>query len=504
MDDLIHQNADRIAQILGSGRKASQLPGFLARNVKRLIQAASNRAPEEIYRALRELHRQIEPHWKRDYLLCWALIEHLWLLPSNSPATAEIIRLARETFQNCDQSSFRKRLRSEMATRQTSAFEAERRSVAKLLELTQVDDAEIKILSDRRTYWDVRSAIASRVLQHLQTEHIESLLRYCSQVASDPDAMPEETHSMRRVLAQLHDFELTDVLKPLFFTYLSEYEHKGVRGDFLKALSRFGEPLVAPLMQFYHLQTEGREREKILRILRQLMNHGSLEATRTLCDLARREFGAEFNGIATNLQRAFLDYVSRTPRNEQKQEVFDLVDALCRDLRPSDHVRHRNLVDELEKLRALDENQLRDSAERLVAGLNSEDDRWRLMRASYNGIDLLLAVIRDPSRPNIERIRATEFLVEIPTCGSHVDLGLQLWDTFRSNSTDELKIAVLRMLPRSRRRRQQDTREVLMNAHRDGSAALKKTITEYWNQLIPDAPSPLLATDGSKGNDTPL
>jgi hypothetical protein len=502
MDEQIHDNALRIAVVLRRGRKTSHVPGWLARNVRYALHIARRRPAIALYDTLRQIHRQMdEPRlYKRDYLLCRSLIESLWMIPPGSSYADEVVRFAREKYQSCDRPFFRERLRDEMKSRQWSSFSNERRAIGRLLEVEPVTAQEIEILRDWDAYPDLRQAVALRAILHLQVEHLDAIVRYCVRVVCQVNAPTEESGSVGLILDKFADFDPVDAVKPLFLAYLENYENTLVRGELLRALIRFGDVLIDPLMAVYAEQPE--ERIKVLRLMRQLTREGSVVATDQLCKLVHSELGAELEMVCEQLYQGISDYVSKTPPNEQSSEVLGLMDALRDELRDSQQARHHDLLKRMAEILARPEDLPRETVERLVSGRATIAERRSLARGSFVTLELLVSLMTDKERPVSERTRAVEFIGQVSAARFYPELGNCLWKLVCAETDPELRIAALNTLPRTRWNGVTGTREALMQIYANAPERLRSAIIACWPRVLLNVAPPAVAdkdTTNSEG-----
>jgi hypothetical protein len=502
----VTRNADRIARELGLRGSRQQLPGRVVEGCHRILAQSRDNPDESIYGRLVRTCQGIRPPHKRHFLTCLILLDRLWLVRSGSKAAADVVRLIRESYQLCEQPTFKAILQGEFLEKQWSSFPLVRQTASQIVEIQKVSEAEVRSLHDEHAFPDIRTAIARRILLHQQKEFLPELLAYLIE-ASEHGQDAEEKLQAEGMIAKLRDFGMSVVLVPLFQAYVAHFANQTVRGYLMRALSSFGEPLVPQLENLYRNRRDTPEadgwRLPIIRLLRQMISRGHPAAARALGEIVFEAKGGGLDEAGEHLLKGARERAARGVDSERTLQISEYLKDLghrlsqrAREEQPEQgpgEGPESTLARLGRELIALswDAGVTQELVERVVAGLARLEEKQQLRWGGVKAAEKLAEIIQDEHRAERQRLSAMEVLPTLFGNQGRAGPEEMLWRIYRRASSEELRLGALGCLARLELPppNPDEARRTLYEDFHRGTPAARQAIVAAWPALFPDAPA---------------
>lgn len=485
-EDQIDDFARRIARALRLRTSRGELPGPPAGRIHRALVAAAHGREKQLYERLDQIRQEIYSPTRRDYYTCLILLDKLWLLEPDTQAETDVVRILRESYTLCTRPHDKETLREEVLNRQRSSFPIIRRVASQIRDGERVEPEEVRMLADPRTFPEIRMAIAGRLVWHRQNDYIPPLLEYLVWACRCDDRA--EQRSADKMFRRLSDFGLESMLPPLFRAYVRHFDELDVRGQLMRALSSFGDPLVPQLEQIYRSQRM-QERKPTARLLGQMITFGSASATKALCDIVIEVGGTDIEFAAEQLYKAARELADRGMEFAHGVSLKDYFDEAVRRLEAQPGPIPQRLARQLTAL-SWDAGLTAELLERCLAGDASPEELQRLRRSGARGFELLSSAIQDRSRTIKARVRALDLVWQLQGQSRREASRDLLWRVYCEETEVHLRVAALRSYARTDAELTQEQRERLYRDYRNGGADLRDVILRNWNRMFPDVPTP--------------
>lgn len=489
--DTISDNARRIANVLKVRTTRQRLPGRIKEWFHHTLAGAADDKAKNLYSKLLQISQHILPFYKRHFLTCLILLDRLWLVVPGTTCEKDVVRLIKESYHLCDSPGFKAILRDELLDKQWSSFPIVRRIAAEIREIEPVDVAEVNHLADERTFPDIRTAIAKRILLHQQKEHLERLIDYLIwvvQIGGEGD-MEERSHAERMFL-QLNGFGLPVIVTPIYKVYVQYFEVPEIRGFLMRTLSSLGNGLVPQLEEIYRSGARRQEHRPIIRLLRQMIAFGYPDAARALSNIVITAEGGDLPYAAEQLLAGIKEQAVRGMESVRTEMIRDYSDELVRQLASSDQPSHQRLREQLDNL-SWDLAVTPNLVERVVAGTATVEELQRLRLGGRRAVELLSDIIQDECRSARERVAAMKYLSRMYGRRRRGGPETMLWRIYLHAPEDAIRLAALDCLAQLELPPPDpDARQTLFEDYQRGNRESRRIIEQCWNRLFPDVPPP--------------
>jgi hypothetical protein len=486
LQELISENARRIGRVLGLRPPEDRLPGVPGRRMREAILAATHGRERDLYARLDRIRGDIRETHKLEYFTCLILLKNLCFLDPDTPAEQDVKRMLHESYHHCDRPSFKEELRDELLSRQRSSIPIVRRIASQIRNQEAVTEEEVQMLRDSRAFPDVRLSIARRLFNQRRVEHLPALIEYLIRAYRSGEDRDEQRES-EELFRRLSEFGLKDAGVPLLRSYFQHFEDIEARGQLMRALSSFGEPLVPQLLELYR---SGQHRRPLARILRQMISFGTVAAARGLCTIVVEMGGAELDYAAEQLHLAVRDLVDHGMEFGHTVTMRDYFEEAVQQLETRPDLTCQRLAQQIRELLVRETGLTADLVERCIGGSAPPADQERLRRGSKSAFELLTLVIQDSTRSLEQRCRAIGLLSQLQGQKKKQYTRDLLWRIFREAPEQEMRLNALRSFAQTAPNLPQEARDQLYQDYLNGSPALKEVIKRYWDRLFPGAPLP--------------
>jgi hypothetical protein len=440
--ETIEVNSRRIAAALQMHVPPPPPPREIAKGFNRALNDAVQGKDPELLDTLRGLRGGIRSEARRHYWTGLLLLERLWKLTPGTEAAAAVVTVLQEALLECKDA-----LRGELLDRQRSSFPRVRALAMEVRKVEPVDAGEVDLLADPYGFPDARMSVADRILNRRQAEYLDPLLAYLVRCLQGRGADEAERRHAEGLCLRLKELGLEVVLQPLLKAYVDHFGEFDVSGRLMQALSKLGGPLVYTLHELHaetFRQGQPQVRRPLVRLLRQMMEFGNVQAACTLTDLVLNATGNDLDYGAEQLTLAARRLVGPGTGYGTAASICEkLLEAaeLMKD-RPSPVL--RRLGEEL-RLLVTDAVPITASLVEAVVADTAPPGAWdKVIRGGWKAIDLLGDIIGEPGRPAAHRAAAFRLLPRVRGQRWRGGAVERLWLLGRQAPEVEVRIAALK------------------------------------------------------------
>ena len=485
---VISDNGKRIASVLGIRTTEQRIPSKLTKQVYTLLLKFIQRENFDLTREFN--HIFIKRHDYRDFTKCFILLNHLWIVPSEHPNSKDIIRLIRESYHLTRREDLKAILNEELINKQWSSFKIVRNVAIQIREVEPIEEYELKLLKNWKTFYDIRISIAKRIRINNQIEYYQVLLEYIIDIIKTKDAegIEEEISSAIEMLNHLNELPFTDIIQPIYELY-TRYFHENlqVRGYLMRTLSSFGDPLI-PLLknQYEHREYE---REQVLRLLEQMSgwnNSAAFEAIKLLCELILTD-GNNIISLSDHLLKGIKQHITSGIKNDLYNKIHNYMQSFQQELLNTKLNIYMPLINELEDF-SWDSVNLEKIIQKLINSAISKEEEYEIRRGKRRAAIILINIIKNPSESLYKKQTALSFLPKLYTF-NYPYLADELLGIYRT--IPDLQIETICCLGKMKIALSEPNREALYNDYQNGTKDLKNVIELYWPNIFPKAPLPV-------------